>query len=249
MNIDLGEAIRSLPSERRARLRQILMAKGVDLSAIPIVQRPADLKAIPASFAQQRLWFLSRLDPHSTAYNVPSVVRMNGVLSVDALRQAFTEVVRRPDILRTTFASLDGKPVQVAAPPTVPTDLSRLNPSERDRQAGLLAQHEAEAPFDLATGPLLRARLLRLARTEHVLLLTAHHTVVDATSIAVLAHELTMLYEAYAEGQVITLPDCLRKDPAAETAAGATALEKSWAEQPPSRGPGRHLCVLPRLLE
>jgi amino acid adenylation domain-containing protein len=211
LNLDLAAAIRNLPSNERARLRQILMAKGADLSAIPIIERPSDLSVIPASFAQQRLWFLHQLDPHSTAYNVPSVVRMDGALKIDALRQAFNQVVRRHDSLRTTFSFLDGLPVQVIAPSTdfglLQTDLSMLDASERARQSELLIQQAAESTFDLATGPLLRAHLLRVAPTEHILLLTAHHIVVDGASMEVLAGELMALYEAYVTGRAPTLPD------------------------------------------
>ena len=204
-------AIPHLPSAKRVRLRELLIAKGVDLSALPIVPRPSDLTVIPVSFAQQRLWFLHQLDPHSTAYNVPFVVRMDGALNVDALKQAFNQVVHRHDSLRTTFASVDGQPVQVVAASgdvdLLQTDLSMLDASERPRQSELLVQQEAGSTFDLATGPLLRARLLRLAPTEHILLLTAHHIVVDGASIDVLTGELMASYQAYSAGQAPALPD------------------------------------------
>jgi arthrofactin-type cyclic lipopeptide synthetase C len=130
LNLELAAAIPNLPSDKRARLR-------ADLSAIPIVQRPADLSVIPASFAQQRLWFLHQLDPHSTAYNVPSVVRMDGAPKIDALRQAFNQVVRRHDSLRTTFSFLDGQPAQVVAPSM---DFELL-------QTGLTAERFVPDPF------------------------------------------------------------------------------------------------------
>ncbi|HZB43822.1 MAG TPA: amino acid adenylation domain-containing protein, partial [Pyrinomonadaceae bacterium] len=161
--------------------------------------------AMPLSFAQQRLWFLDQLVPGSPFYNIPSAVRLSGRLDGPALERALSEVVRRHEILHTTFPSIDGEPVQLvgaARPCELPLiDLSSIPAATREEEARRLASQEAREPFDLARGPLLRARLLRLSEDEHVLLLTMHHIVSDAWSAGVLVRELTTIYEAFAEGR------------------------------------------------
>ncbi len=156
------------------------------------------------SFAQQRLWFLDQLEPGSNAYNIPAAVRLQGELNAIALEQSLGEVIRRHEALRTTFAVVNGEPVQViseAGPYCLPIDdLSELPEAERESQWRVLAGEEARQAFDLQSGPLLRARLLRLGTTDHVLLYTMHHIISDGWSMGVLIHELTTLYEAYAQG-------------------------------------------------
>jgi amino acid adenylation domain-containing protein len=161
--------------------------------------------AFPASFAQQRLWFLEQLEPSSAAYNIPVAVRLRGRLNRDALTRALNEVVRRHEALRTTFATSDNQPVQVIAdhrPRPLPLiDLCGLGPRERAAEAQRLSDAEARRPFDLSRGPLLRASLLRLGEREHVALLTLHHIISDRWSCSVLLRELTTLYEAFCGGR------------------------------------------------
>src|SRR5215217_7834398 len=130
----------------------------------------------PLSFAQQRLWFLHQLDPQSAAYNMPFALRLLGQLDVPALERTLNEIVRRHEVLRTTFDALDGEPVQLIAttqPLEVPlTDLSHLPPKNREVEARRLVVQDALRPFDFARGPMLRASLLRLGEEEHVLSLT-----------------------------------------------------------------------------
>jgi hypothetical protein len=177
----------------------------VDLLALPVFRRPADLEVIPTSYAQQRLWFLDQLEPGNPVYNVPATVRLEGRLDVDAMVHALNEVVRRHEVLRTTFAVVDDMPVQVVASTLAlalpQTDLSALPQAERTLRADELAQQEAWVPFNLAAGPLVRARLLCLSEEEHILLLTVHHIVTDAWSMDVLAREVAALYAAYALGE------------------------------------------------
>jgi len=166
---------------------------------------------VPASFAQQRLWLLDRLLPTGSAYNIDEVVRLTGTLDVTALRGALNEVVRRHEALRTRFELDDGAPVQVITPQLVVNleveDLRTLPETERETEARRRAQAEASAPFTLAQGPLIRARLLRLSDVEHWLLLTLHHIVSDGWSSDILRHELTTLYGAYHRGEASPLPD------------------------------------------
>ena len=176
----------------------------------PIVSVPRNA-ALPLSFAQQRLWFLDKLVADSPVYNMPTALRLKGQLKVGALEQALTEIVRRHESLRTTFPEVDGQPVQVFAPPlpiSFPlTDLTELEPAEREHEAGRLAEAEAQLPLDLSNGPLLRAGVLRLGEEDHVLLLTMHHIVSDGWSMSVLLRELTTLYEAFLDDRDSPLPE------------------------------------------
>ncbi|MET0625827.1 MAG: amino acid adenylation domain-containing protein, partial [Pyrinomonadaceae bacterium] len=161
--------------------------------------------AVPLSFAQQRLWFLDQLEPGSSTYNIPAAVRLRGALNVEALGGALTEVVRRHESLRTTFAAEGGEPVQLIHPPSpVPlpvVDLRDLPADERYARTQQLVNEEAQRPFDLSAGPLLRAGLLRLSAEEYVALLTMHHIVSDGWSMGVLIKEVAALYEAFSKGE------------------------------------------------
>jgi amino acid adenylation domain-containing protein len=166
---------------------------------------------MPLSFAQQRLWFLDRLQPGSSTYNVPSALRLHGPLRRSLLARAFSDLARRHETLRTTVEGGDGEPRQVIHPPApVPLpaiDLAALGPAVREAVARRLAAGELRRPFDLARGPLLRAALLRLGPEEHVLLLTQHHIVTDGWSGWVLIRELATLYTAGAAGLPSPLPE------------------------------------------
>ncbi|HEY0097080.1 MAG TPA: amino acid adenylation domain-containing protein, partial [Archangium sp.] len=166
--------------------------------------------ARPLSFAQQRLWFLDQLEPGSPFYNIPSATRLSGALNTEALHEALEALVRRHESLRTTFASRDDQPVQLIAPalsvPLEVRDIQDVPASERKARAQELARREAQRPFNLATGPLLRAALLRLAPDDHVLLVTQHHIVSDGWSMGVLIREVAALYAAFASGQRPSLP-------------------------------------------
>ncbi|HEX8189578.1 MAG TPA: amino acid adenylation domain-containing protein [Pyrinomonadaceae bacterium] len=163
------------------------------------------------SFAQQRLWLLDRLAPGSAAYNLPAAVRLRGPLDAGALGRALDEVVARHEALRTTFAEEDGLPFQVIAPrlevALQVTDLGELPAGGREAEARRLAGEEMARPFDLSAGPLLRARLLRLADDDHVALLTMHHIVSDGWSQGVLVSELSALYAAFSAGEASPLAE------------------------------------------
>ncbi|HEX3130209.1 MAG TPA: amino acid adenylation domain-containing protein, partial [Thermoanaerobaculia bacterium] len=183
-----------------------------DRSLTPIVARtrkPGEMP--PLSFAQERLWFLHRLDPASSAYNMPGALRLDGDLDVPALAASLREIVRRHEVLRTSFPTVDHRPVQRIDPeprialPVV--DLAGLpDPSIADT-ARRLAFQAVQQPFDLATGPLMRAGLLRLAPDRHVLHLALHHSVSDGWSLGVIVRELGALYLAFAERRPSPLPE------------------------------------------
>ena len=159
----------------------------------------------PASFAQQRLWFLDQLIPGNAIYNVPTVIRLTGSLKLAALEQTFNEIVRRHETLRTTFIVLDGQPLQAIAPSlTIPLfvlDLQELPADKQEIKAKSIITAEIEHPFDLSSGPLLRVILLVLSETEHILLLNMHHIICDDWSMGVLIRELGTLYAAFAQNQ------------------------------------------------
>lgn len=164
---------------------------------MPDVEAP---HAFPTTPAQQRFWVLDQLDPGSAAYTIPVAVRLCGTLDTVALRRALELVVERHEALRTVFALEGEEPMQLVYETiTVPfdeTDLRALPVAEREARVLAAATGAANAPFDLARGPLVRAALLRLAGDEHVLLLTLHHIVADGTSVGILFRDLGELYGA-----------------------------------------------------
>ena len=161
----------------------------------------AQTYTFPVSFAQQRLLFLDRLEPGSPFYNVPLAISIKGDLNVAALENTFAEIVSRHEALRTTFSIDETGPVQVIAKsltlemPVV--DLTSL--PEPESEALRLAREEAEQPFNLNQGPLVRARLLKIGPEAYVLLFTIHHIVSDGWSMGVLFRELGEIYEAFAQ--------------------------------------------------
>ena len=160
---------------------------------------------LPLSFAQQRLWFIDQLQPGTSLYNVPKAIRFSGLLNVEALERCISEIIRRHEVLRTTFASVQGLPAQVIREARsiqlAILDLGSIPESERETEARRLAKEEAEAPFDLAIGPLLRVKLLRLAPEDHIVLLTMHHIISDGWSTSLLVQEVTVLYDAFTKGE------------------------------------------------
>ncbi len=187
------------------------LAAGAPAADGPIPRALRGDGALPLSFAQERLWFLDRLQPGEAVYNLPLVLRLRGELDAAALAAAFGEIVRRHEVLRTVFAERDGEPVQVvlaAACWELPAvDLAGLPAAAREREAVRLAGDEAARPFDLAGGPLLRTTLLRFAGREHGLLLDFHHIVSDGWSAGVLVREIGALYAAAREGRPSPLPE------------------------------------------
>jgi len=180
-------------------------------AAIPEMARVSREGRLTLSYAQQRLWFLEQLEPGNATYNIPTALHLNGRIDLEALGRAINEIVRRHEALRTTFAELDGQPLQLISPPSalnIPlTDLSHLPDTEHQPHALSLAAHEARLPFDLAAGPLLRCSLLRLQQDEHLLLITMHHIISDGWSLGVMVREIKALYAAFAAGQQSPLPD------------------------------------------
>jgi len=189
--------------------RQLLAETAPPARRIARRERPEE--PAPLSFGQQQLWFMEQMSPGSAVYNLPAAVRCAGNLRIDVLERCLAEIERRHEALRTRFPVLDGRPVQVIVPPRswrlAVRDLTDLPEPDREREADRLAAEEARRPFDLASGRLLRAGLLRLAPRRHVLLLTLHHLGSDAWSAGLLIRELAQLYEAFAADRQSPLPE------------------------------------------
>ncbi|WP_341730886.1 condensation domain-containing protein [Microcoleus sp. EPA2] len=181
------------------------------MNADELFNRETEVFVFPASFAQQRLWFLHRLAPGNPFYNVSTALRLTGSLNSIALEQTFNEIVRRHEILRTTFAVVAGELSQIIASEltlSLPKiDLQNIPQTQQKTAVKQRAIAESRLPFDLTKGPLLRVKLLLFSATEYVLLINFHHIVADGWSIAVLIRELTSLYKAFAKNQLSPLPE------------------------------------------
>jgi hypothetical protein len=166
---------------------------------------------VPTSAAQRRLWILQKLEPESSAHNRPLGIRLTGKLDVKSLEASLNEIVRRHEALRTIFPERDGEPVQHVVPQlSISMDTKFLDTvpiDTREPEAERIAVEQANKPFDLTRGPLIRAVLLRMACEEHLLLILMHHIVFDGWSENIFLHELQALYSASAEGKESPLPE------------------------------------------
>ena len=179
-------------------------ARSMSLLSPPMISVPKN-GGLPLSFAQQRLWFIHQLFPDSAAYHVPAAIRLEGLLNIQAIRRSLAEIIRRHEVLRTTFRVVEDEPVQVIdpQPKLVMTviDLSALCEQAREAEASRIAYAEARRGFDLEQGPLLRLTLLRLAEQSSVLVMSMHHIVSDGWSTSLFVRELQVLYDAYSSGR------------------------------------------------
>ena len=157
------------------------------------------------SYAQQRLWFIDQLEPGSATYNIPSAVRLRGRLDEEALRRSLNEIVRRHEVLRTSFPSRDGEPRQqireIDELELIRLDLRQTDEAEREEKLQEVLREEARGGFDLSRGPLIRAKLIRLSEDEHVLMVNMHHIVSDGWSMEIIVRELAQLYDAFSQGE------------------------------------------------
>ncbi|HYH45172.1 MAG TPA: condensation domain-containing protein, partial [Thermoanaerobaculia bacterium] len=210
---DLDRRLAGISPERRALLKTMLESRRAKAPAAPELARRHDPAPAPLSFAQQRLWFLDQLEPGSAAYNIRRVLRLTGRVDVPALSAALHEIVRRHEVLRTIFEVRGREPVQVVHPEPGAAgilgriDLAALPQEERERETRRVMAAEAEFPFDLSHGPLLRFRLLRLSADEHVLVGTMHHIVSDGWSMGVFVRELGEIYRAFSQRLPSSLPE------------------------------------------
>lgn len=181
------------------------------LANIPSIPHIKRTDFIPLSHAQEMIWVLSQLIPDNTAYITPLSIRFTGKLNKDALTQAFTEIIRRHEVFRTTFPTIDGKPTQCIHPPfkaNIPfIDLRHLQPEKKKRKFEALTKEDFFQSFDLTQIPLIRWRLIQLDDDHYVLNQLEHHFVHDGWSLSVLMREMQMLYTAFAAGKQSPLPE------------------------------------------
>ncbi|KAG0197914.1 hypothetical protein BGX31_004744, partial [Mortierella sp. GBA43] len=154
---------------------------------------------LPLSFGQQRLWLLSQFEGVGDTYHVPLAIRLRGSLVRSALRGAFDSLIDRHEALRSVFVKVDGQP-HVQVPPaegTVMHQVDLRDTHDKDRDLATLASREADTPFDLSRGPLIRVTVAQVAEDEHVLFITQHHIVSDGWSMGIMVDELSQLYTAH----------------------------------------------------
>ncbi|TCP59053.1 amino acid adenylation domain-containing protein [Tumebacillus sp. BK434] len=180
-----------------AKLAAVIAEQQHEIVAPPIIPVSRN-EHLPLSFAQERLWFLDQLHPDSVTYNIPVVVWIKGNLDAEVLGKCLAEVVERHESLRTTFKIVDGQPKQfVTDEVTIALPVCDV---QSVAEARAVALEEARTPFNLAQGPLLRAKLLRVGQDEHMLLLTMHHIITDEWSMGIFVEEMATFYDAFSTG-------------------------------------------------
>ncbi len=196
---------RGFSNEDLDLLAYLLAEEGIELEQTPVIPRRAPNAEVPLSFSQQRLWFLDQLQPGSAVYNLPTALRVRGPLDVRALENTLGEIVRRHEILRTTFITNNGNPWQIISPPGAISfpiaDLSHLSSEAREAEIRPLVHEEVIRPFDLSNGPLMRTLLIRLSDEEHIVVVTLHHIISDGWSNMILVREIEALYHEFTAGR------------------------------------------------
>ena len=184
-----------------AKLAASFVRSEAPRSRLEVAARP---ERPPVSDSQQRLWLIDQLQG-STQYHIPEIWRLRGALNVPALRHAIRAMVERHEILRTHFSQVDGEVVQIIAKDVavdIPVeDLTSLTAIEKQKAITAAVRQEWERPFDLARGPLLRLKLLKLGEQDHILLRTTHHIIFDGWSESIFVREFTEIYSAACEGR------------------------------------------------
>lgn len=195
-------------SRRELFLRQLQQKRE---QGYPIPKQSRATAAFPLSLAQERLWFISQMQPDTPVFNLPFAIYLRGALDLAVLQQSLNELVRRHEPFRTALVTLDGQPMQVIRPalalPLPLTDLRGMDPAHKQARVVKILHDEAQRPFDLSIAPLLRAHLLHLDDQEFVLLMTAHHIVFDGLSVGILHRDLWTFYDAAIAGRPAILPE------------------------------------------
>ncbi|HGY55853.1 MAG TPA: amino acid adenylation domain-containing protein [Caldithrix abyssi] len=199
MATDIEKLLAQLSPEKRKLLELQLKKKGSAGNAFPL------------SYAQQRLWFLYLLEPESIAYNIPAAVRLKGKLNIPVLEKALNEIVRRHEVLRTTFTTINGTPMQVVAPegnlPLHHIDLSGIPEEEREKKLRSVLEENSRIVFNLTKGPLINVHLIKLAENEHILQICMHHIISDGWSVSVFVNEFSTLYTSFLGNRPSPLPE------------------------------------------
>ncbi len=190
-----------LSPAKRALLERRLRGGLAGIDPTLAITRRTEPGPAPLSFGQQQLWFIDQVSPGNSSYNVYCAWSVKGMLNVVALEQTLGEIVRRHEALRTTFQSVNGRPIQVVGPAEPVTvsvkDMSGLSEAEREDQVKRATALEIQRSFDLATGPLLRTTLLKLEELEHIFIFTSHHIISDGWSVGVMGKEIKDIFETF----------------------------------------------------
>jgi amino acid adenylation domain-containing protein len=199
-----------LRAARRELVATILEKEGIDLQSGQKIFPSQCRDNLPLSFAQERLWFLDQLEPGNSVYNICRAHRLTGSLDITVLTLSLNEVVRRHEVLRTTFPAVDGRPIQVVTAALTLTvkviDLREVTQTNRETELLRAAIEEGRQSFDLALGPLLKVALLRISEEDHLLVFTVHQIICDGWSAGIFFRELEKIYETFFNGQSLTLP-------------------------------------------
>jgi len=201
-----------VPSNAKRALLAKLLSGDIEAEPTPArtISRRSAATPPQLSFSQERLWFLDQLMPGSPVFNVPIAVPVSGALDRAVLQRCVEEIVRRHEVFRTRFRTVDGKPTAVISdvPATLETiDLTALPESKQTVECRRLAKAESLRPFDLERAPLVRTTLIRLSDEKSIFLLTMHHIISDGSSILIFFRELSALYQAFAKGGVSPLAE------------------------------------------
>src|SRR5688572_17590819 len=194
----------NLSPEKKALLEQRLGVRAHKRVKGPAIPRRPNQDSAPLSFAQRQMWFIDQMTPGNPAYNVPHGYRLRGPLDLRALEDSFNEIIKRHEVLRTTFVMEDGEPQQrIHLEFAIRIDFTALDHLPREQceeRLQTLASEESIKPFDLSRLPLIRVSLFKLAEVEHVLIINLHHIIGDGLSTALLLNELDTFYRAFTEG-------------------------------------------------
>ncbi|MDT5270151.1 MAG: hypothetical protein QOH49_2337, partial [Acidobacteriota bacterium] len=207
----LAERLAGLSPEQKAKfIMNLKRARETDSARVQIRPRAEGSNTSPLSFAQQRLWVHDQVNPRDLAYNMVVALRLGGTLDAGALERSLNELVRRHEVLRTTFGEVDDQPVQVIRPVlrlgVEMLDVGHTPADGREAEARRLVSEQERRPFDLRRGPLLRCALIRLGEEEHVLVLTMHHIISDGWSVGIIIRELMAFYGAATRNAPAGLP-------------------------------------------
>lgn len=209
--VDRLKQLEALSPAKRAAFMRMLQKKSVLSANAQLIPRRPQHDSAPLSFAQQRLWFIDQLVTGRSLYHLSAAVRLSGQLDVRALEQSLTEVIRRHESLRTSFRLVNNEPMQIIAPAypcSLPVlDLSEVPQPEQVEKIKQVTVEEAQEPFDLSVGPVIRILLLKLSPKNHVFLFTIHHIAGDGWSMGIFFGEVAALYEAFASGRKSPLPE------------------------------------------
>ncbi len=206
---DLLQNVSKLSPEKRKLLELLLKEKDIDVTKSRILPQSRQTNRFPLSYAQQRMWFLDRMEPGNPMYNNPAAVSIKGKVNVGAIRKALAEMGKRHEVLRTVFEDEGGIPVQIIQDKVKlqlrELDFSHLPEAEKQDALHQESTLEAQRPFDLSAGPLLRTTLIRLGADDYAFLLTMHHIISDAWTLNIFIKEFAELYEGFAKERPIEL--------------------------------------------